>query len=132
MRPCRSTWVASTTKSPAPEFESPPRCVMCQSLPTPSSALYWHIGDTTMRFESVRSASFMGENKALGIDAHMMFEKGKKHERAASERNRHTPCVRFAAVDNASAGPESSQAGAERLFRPTACRLAAKGSAAAR
>jgi hypothetical protein len=44
---------------------------MCQSLPTPSLALYWHIGDTTIRFGTVRSASFMGENKALGIYAHM-------------------------------------------------------------
>ena len=53
-----------------------PRCVMCQSLPTPSSALYWHIGETTMRFGSVRSASFIGENKALGIDAHIWLDLG--------------------------------------------------------
>jgi hypothetical protein len=30
-------------------------------------ALYWHIGETTMRFGRVRSASLIGENKALGI-----------------------------------------------------------------
>src|SRR5579862_3839088 len=77
MRPRRSTWVASTTRSPAPEFESMPRWVMCQSLPTPSSALYWHIGATTMRFGKVRSASLIGENKALGIDAHIGFEEQK-------------------------------------------------------
>ena len=52
---------------PAPEFASMPRWVMCQSLPTPSLALYWHIGATTMRFANVRSASFIGENKALGM-----------------------------------------------------------------
>jgi hypothetical protein len=47
---------------------------MCQLLPTPSSALYWHIGETTIRFARVRSASFMGENKALGIDHHIQLE----------------------------------------------------------
>src|SRR6516162_10246117 len=68
MRPRRSTWVASMTSMPAPELASMPRWVMCQSLPTPSSALYWHIGATTMRLESSRPASFMGENRALMTD----------------------------------------------------------------
>ncbi len=77
MRPWRSTWVASTTSSPAPELASMPRCVRCQSLATPSFALYWHIGDTTMRFGSVRSASFIGENNALGIGRHMRLEERK-------------------------------------------------------
>ncbi|MGB6937449.1 MAG: hypothetical protein WBE14_12310 [Xanthobacteraceae bacterium] len=40
---------------------------MCHSLATPSSDEYWHIGATTMRFGKVRSASFIGENKALDI-----------------------------------------------------------------
>src|SRR5580704_3713493 len=57
-----------------------PRCVMCQSLPAPSSALYWHIGATTMRLASVRSASFMGENKALGIDGHMVRGNDRNQE----------------------------------------------------
>src|SRR5271155_3374511 len=81
MRPRRSTWVASTTSSPAPEFDSMPRCVMCQSVPTPSSALYWHIGATTIRFGRVNPASFMGENRALGIDTHIKFEGGENPER---------------------------------------------------
>src|ERR1700730_8808462 len=38
---------------------------MCQSEATPSSALYWHIGETTTRFASSRSASRIGENRAL-------------------------------------------------------------------
>ena len=38
---------------------------MCQSEATPSLALYWHIGDTTMRFAKFRSASRSGENKTL-------------------------------------------------------------------
>src|SRR5262245_65959997 len=42
-----------------------PRWVRCQSEATPSLALYWHIGDTTMRLESVRSASLIGEKSAL-------------------------------------------------------------------
>jgi len=55
---------------------------MCQLLPTPSSALYWHIGETTIRFARLRSASFMGENKALVIDRHMQLEGGTQFERA--------------------------------------------------
>src|SRR5580698_19051 len=65
MRPERSTWVDSTTSKPAPEFASIPRCVMCQSFATPSSALYWHIGETTMRLARLRSASRNGEKSAL-------------------------------------------------------------------
>ena len=39
---------------------------------TPSSALYWHIGATTMRLDSSRSASRIGENKALVMgDSHV-------------------------------------------------------------
>src|SRR4029077_943129 len=65
MRPRRSTGVASTTTSAAPELASMPRWPRCQSLAEPSSALYWHIGDTTMRFSSSRSASLIGENRVL-------------------------------------------------------------------
>jgi hypothetical protein len=34
-------------------------------------ALYWHIGETTIRFGIVRSASLIGENSALGIVVHI-------------------------------------------------------------
>src|SRR5487761_66358 len=71
MRPRRSTWVASTTTSPAPELASMPRWVTCQSVATPSAALYWHIGATTMRLGSSRSARRMGENRALVMAAHV-------------------------------------------------------------
>src|ERR1700693_1201543 len=65
MRPCRSTWVASTTRSEAPELANMPRWTRCHSLAQPSSALYWHIGETTMRLDSSSSASRIGENNAL-------------------------------------------------------------------
>src|ERR1044072_5756994 len=65
MRPHRSTPVASTTTSEAPEFASMPRCVVCHGLGTPSSALYWHIGETTMRLVSSSSLILYGENSAL-------------------------------------------------------------------
>src|SRR5215510_3859128 len=67
MRPRRSTPVASTTTSEAPEFASMPRCVMCHGLGTPSLALYWHIGATTMRLASSRPLILYGENSALVI-----------------------------------------------------------------
>src|ERR1700758_5020976 len=87
MRPWRSTWVASTTSRAAPELASMPRCVRCQSLATPSLALYWHIGDTTIRFESVRSASLIGENNALGIGLHMGGGNGLKGHSSAQWRS---------------------------------------------
>ena len=65
MRPRRSTSVISAITRPAPEFASMPRWLRCQSEATPSSALYWHMGETTIRFASSRSASRIGENRAL-------------------------------------------------------------------
>ncbi len=65
MRPRASTWVASMMTSPAPETANLPRCIRCQSVALPSTALYWHIGDTTMRFCNVRPRNVIGENTAL-------------------------------------------------------------------
>src|SRR6185503_13478244 len=67
IRPRRSTPVASTTTSAAPEFASMPRCVMCHGLGTPSSAEYWHIGATTTRLASSRPLILYGEKSALVI-----------------------------------------------------------------
>ncbi len=50
---------------PAPEFDSIPRCIMCQSDAEPSSAEYWHMGETTMRLGRSRPFRRAGENKAL-------------------------------------------------------------------
>src|SRR6476469_3955963 len=72
MRPCRSTCVASMTTSPAPEFASCPRWIRCQSLAQPSSAEYWHIGETAIRLGICNSASESGENNAL-----LMMTSGK-------------------------------------------------------
>src|SRR3954469_20585858 len=65
MRPRLSTSVISTNTSPAPEFASMPRCVMCQSPITPSAAEYWHIGATLMRLVSSRPLILNGVNRAL-------------------------------------------------------------------
>src|SRR3954453_8656495 len=65
MRPRRSTSVISTNTSPAPEFASMPRWVMCQSPITPSAAEYWHIGATLMRLASSRPLILNGVNRAL-------------------------------------------------------------------
>src|SRR6185437_1750771 len=87
MRPWRSTWVASTTRRPAPEFASMPRCVTCQSVATPSAALYWHIGEITMRLGTSSSARRMVENRALIRVAHMASAGGQS-SRAPSYRLR--------------------------------------------
>ena len=64
MRPRRSTCVASTMTRPAPELASMPRWARCQSVAVPSSALYWHIGDTTMRLVNSTLPSLMGVKRA--------------------------------------------------------------------
>src|SRR6188508_2760316 len=50
---------------PAPDSASELICVKCQSLASPSTDEYWHIGATMMRLESVRPRSLIGENRSL-------------------------------------------------------------------
>ena len=63
MRPFASTPVASMQKMPAPDSASELICVKCQSLASPSTEEYWHIGATMMRLASFRSRSWIGENR---------------------------------------------------------------------
>ncbi len=65
IRPISSTWVASMQNIAAPDSASVLMWVKCQSLAEPSSAEYWHIGDTMMRLESLRPRSSIGENRVL-------------------------------------------------------------------
>src|SRR5215210_382860 len=104
IRPRRSTSVISTNTSPAPEFASMPRCVMCQSPITPSAALYWHIGATLMRLASSRPLILYGENSALVMnDARWWGECGKKRGinggEAGSSQSRHRERQRLCARD---------------------------------
>src|SRR5262245_30842354 len=65
MRPMRSTAVASTTTMPARATANCIRCARCQSVALPSSAEYWHIGETAMRLGSVSGPTLRG-SKRLG------------------------------------------------------------------
>ena len=65
MRPIASTAVASMQNIAAPDSARLLIWVKCQSLASPSTAEYWHIGATMMRLASVRPRSVIGENKAL-------------------------------------------------------------------
>jgi len=56
----------------------------CQSEATPSSALYWHIGETTMRFASSRSASRMGENRGLVMSLGLIQKGSEKIRNGAA------------------------------------------------
>src|SRR5215469_17486363 len=67
MRPAASTSVISIIVNPAPDTAIVGTCAMCQSDATPSSALYWHIGETTMRFLSASVRNLSGENSLLAI-----------------------------------------------------------------
>ena len=62
MRPSRLTSVISAMTSPAPPTARLPRCTRCQSSGVPSSAEYWHIGETTTRFGSTSSRRRNGVN----------------------------------------------------------------------
>src|SRR5271157_5092720 len=67
MRPIGLTSVISVITSPAAPSEKLPRCIRCQSFAEPSSELYWHMGETTMRFGNVSPRMVIGENRALLI-----------------------------------------------------------------
>ena len=62
MRPSGETQVISVNTSPAPPVARAPRCTRCQSFGRPSTAEYCAIGETTMRFSSVRPRSVSGRN----------------------------------------------------------------------
>src|SRR5664279_4753159 len=67
MRPCGLTSVISVITRPAQPSDMLPRCMRCQSLAEPLLELYWHIGETTTRFGSVRPRRVIGENRTLAI-----------------------------------------------------------------
>ena len=64
MRPSGHTAVASTHSRPAPEIARLPRWIRCQSTGRPSTALYWHIGETMIRLGSVSGPKRTGVNRA--------------------------------------------------------------------
>ncbi len=69
MRPRRSTSVISTVTMAAPVIASIIQCWRCQSEAEPSSAEYWHIGDTAMRLLKSRPPMLIGEKRLAGMGA---------------------------------------------------------------
>src|SRR5437763_116619 len=55
----------------APDSAKVLMCVKCQSLASPFTAEYWHIGATIMRLGRARPRSFIGENRALMGDVRL-------------------------------------------------------------
>src|SRR5690606_6972505 len=60
-----STAVASTMIRPAPPVAREPRCTRCQSPAKPSSAEYWHIGETPIRFRSSTPRNRIASNNIV-------------------------------------------------------------------
>jgi len=56
--------VASVNTMPGPAAALAPKVCTCQSQPSPSSALYWHIGDTAIRLRAVMERKVMGWNSS--------------------------------------------------------------------
>src|SRR6266571_342509 len=69
MRPSRLTSVISAMTSAAPPTAREPRFTRCQSFGVPSSAEYWHMGETTIRFDRSTSRSRKGVNMGGGAGA---------------------------------------------------------------
>src|SRR3954467_11430325 len=68
MRPRFSAAVASTNTMPAPPCANLPRCTRCQSVTWPSSAEYWHIGETTIRLRASTSRNrTLSNNIGFGL-----------------------------------------------------------------
>src|SRR6185437_16364047 len=94
MRPIASTAVASMQNIAAPDSASMLICVKCQSLASPLTAEYWHIGATMMRLASLRPRNCIGENRAL-------MENPDVRKRAVVRRNvvRQQPLLNIARCD---------------------------------
>src|SRR5580658_8154298 len=63
IRPSGETALASAMTKPAPPTARDPRCTRCQSVATPSSDEYSHMGETPMRLRNVTDLMASGENK---------------------------------------------------------------------
>src|SRR5476649_442302 len=69
MRPSAATAVASVITSAAPPTARLPKWTRCQSFEKPSRLEYSHMGETTMRFASVRER-IVNESKRCGMACH--------------------------------------------------------------
>src|SRR5262249_13332702 len=63
IRPTADTAVASVITSDAPPTARLPRWTRCQSFENPSTLEYSHIGETTIRFDSVSERKAIGSNR---------------------------------------------------------------------
>src|SRR5436853_7060540 len=88
MRPSGVTPVASIIIRPAPEHAYCPTCMRCQSFMLPSSAEYWHIGDTAMRFGSVTPPRSNGVKSLGGGNRNSLFCKSLADRLGESHRAR--------------------------------------------
>jgi hypothetical protein len=63
MRPSGLTEDASTMMRLAPPVANAPKWTWCHWFTTPSTAEYWHIGETQRRSKTVRERRVMGLNR---------------------------------------------------------------------
>ena len=93
IRPAGSTAVASRIRSPAPPRARWPRWIRCQSLASPSTAEYWHIGETTIRFASVSPRRRIGSKSALvtGSPSELVVDSGLHRIALEVEQGRSEP-----------------------------------------
>src|ERR1700722_15632149 len=100
MRPAGSTAVASRTNTPAPDSDSEPRCWRCQSVAEPSTALYWHIGETAMRFARVTPPSVIGANKGEAVIECLSQDQDRTSIRSRPPQGSHRSAPRRHAFDD--------------------------------
>src|SRR5262245_8344719 len=94
MRPMSATAVASVITSAAPPTARLPRWTTCQSFENPSTLEYSHIGETTMRLESVSERKEIGSNRCgIALDYAMRGWGLAASERSSGSRHRKTARV---------------------------------------
>ena len=103
MRPSRLTSVISVITSPAPPIARLPRWTRCQSFGSPSSARYWHIELTTIRFGSTSSRSRYGVNSgggagSTGTDLPLWVADCAANQRSTSATSAGSRSLRFSCV----------------------------------
>lgn len=84
IRPSGETFVISVITSPAPPTAQAPRWTRCHSPGAPSTAEYWHIGDTTTRFCSSSPRRHKGVNIGGGAGSCLALPAFSANQRSSA------------------------------------------------
>ena len=95
MRAFSDTSVISVITRPAPPTASAPRWTRCQSVGVPSTAEYWHMGDTTERLINVVPRIGNGTNIGAGAGSYVGQPWSSAYTRVTRSTNSGSRSVRL-------------------------------------